>query len=104
MRDINMNLVKLMHDFHFKCVVCASPIPHLITAHCWPLTSTGAVFNTPGMQSLMSQMMGNPQLIQNMMSAPYMQSMMQTLSANPELAQQVRTSRHLSINNILAHC
>ena len=47
------------------------------------------MFNTPGMQSLMSQLTQNPQLMQNMMQAPYMQTMMQTLSANPEMAQQV---------------
>ena len=48
-----------------------------------------AMFNTPGMQSLMSQMTQNPQLMQNMLQAPYMQEMMQALSANPEMAQQV---------------
>jgi ubiquilin len=47
------------------------------------------MFNSPGMQSLMQQMMQNPQMISNMMQAPYMQSMLQSLSANPELAQQV---------------
>jgi len=47
------------------------------------------MFNSPGMQSLMQQMMQNPQMMSNMLQAPYMQSMMQSLSANPELAQQV---------------
>ncbi len=41
------------------------------------------------MQSLMSQMAANPQLMQNMLQAPYMQAAMQTMSANPELAEQV---------------
>lgn len=47
------------------------------------------MFNTPGMQSLLTQMTQNPQLIQNMLQAPYIQTMMQTMSANPEMAQQV---------------
>ena len=47
------------------------------------------MFNSPGMQSLMQQMMQNPQMMNNMLQAPYMQTMMQSLSANPELAQQV---------------
>ncbi|KAK7116329.1 ubiquilin-1-like [Littorina saxatilis] len=53
------------------------------------LGAQGSMFNSPGMQSLMQQMMQNPQMISNMMQAPYMQSMLQSLSANPELAQQI---------------
>ena len=60
--------------------------PTLIQHVC---TIAGSMFNSPGMQSLMQQMMQNPQMISNMMQAPYMQSMLQALSANPELAQQV---------------
>ena len=55
------------------------------------------MFNSPGMQSLMQQMMQNPQMISNMMQAPYMQSMLQSLSANPELAQQVGPVRQVSL-------
>ena len=47
------------------------------------------VFQSRGMQSLMQQMMENPQLMQNTFNAPYMQSMMQTIGQNPELAQQL---------------
>ena len=47
------------------------------------------MFNSPGMQSLMQQMMDNPQLMQNMMNAPYTQSMFQNISSNPELAEQI---------------
>jgi ubiquilin len=47
------------------------------------------IMSSPGMQSLMQQMMDNPQLMQNTMNAPYMQSMLQTISSNPELAQQL---------------
>jgi ubiquilin len=51
------------------------------------------------MDSLMQQMMENPQNIQNMMNAPYTQAMLQALSASPELAQQVLTSNPLVANN-----
>ncbi|KAH9520151.1 Ubiquilin-1 [Bulinus truncatus] len=65
-----------------------------------PEQSTGAgMFNSPGMQSLMRQMMQNPQMISNMLQAPYMQSMLQSLSANPELAQQIIGSNPLFANN-----
>ena len=43
------------------------------------------------MQSLMQQMMQNPQLMENMLQAPYMQAMLQSMSANPEMANQVCT-------------
>ena len=57
------------------------------------------MFNTPGMQSLMSQLTQNPQLMQNMMQAPYMQSMLQSLTANPEMAQQVIGSNPMFAGN-----
>ena len=47
------------------------------------------IFNSPGMQSLLSQMTQNPQMMSNMMQAPYMSSMMETMAANPQLAEQV---------------
>ncbi|KAK2164810.1 hypothetical protein LSH36_58g01003 [Paralvinella palmiformis] len=63
-------------------------------------TSSGTgVFNTPGMQSLLSQMSSNPQLMQNMIQAPYMQAMLQSLSADPELAQQMMASNPMFAGN-----
>lgn len=53
-----------------------------------PTSNTGG-FQSPGMQSLMQQMIENPQLMQNTLNAPYMQSMLQTIGSNPELAQQL---------------
>jgi ubiquilin len=50
---------------------------------------TGGVFSQPSTQSLMQQMLQNPQLMQNMMQAPYVQQMMQMVGSNPDLAQQV---------------
>ena len=44
-------------------------------------SATGsALFTSPGMQSLLSQMTENPQLMQNMMNAPYTQNMMQSMA------------------------
>ena len=41
------------------------------------------------MQSLMQQIVDNPQLMQSMMNAPYVQSMFQQMGSNPELAEQM---------------
>jgi len=57
------------------------------------------MFNSPGMQSLMQQMMDNPQLMQNMMNAPYTQSMFQNISSNPELAEQIIVNNPLFSGN-----
>ncbi|XP_052822049.1 ubiquilin-2 isoform X3 [Octopus bimaculoides] len=53
------------------------------------VSNSSGMFNTPGMQSLLTQMTQNPQLIQNMLQAPYIQTMMQTMSSNPDMAQQI---------------
>ncbi|RUS92132.1 hypothetical protein EGW08_000156 [Elysia chlorotica] len=90
-----------------------SATPTTATGTTSPIPSTGqtpgaggagqnsftGMFNSPGMQSLMQQMMQNPQMMSNMMQAPYMQSMMQSLSANPELAQQIIGNNPLFANN-----
>ena len=47
------------------------------------------MMNSPGMQSLMQQMLDNPQLMQNMMNAPYTQGMFQQMASNPDLAEQI---------------
>lgn len=47
------------------------------------------MINSPGMQSLMQQMLDNPQLMQNMMNAPYTQSIFQQMASNPDLAEQI---------------
>ncbi|XP_076465040.1 ubiquilin-1-like isoform X2 [Babylonia areolata] len=63
------------------------------------LGQSASVFNTPGMQSMVQQMMQNPQMVQNMMQSPYMQSMLQSLSANPDLARQVMNNSPLFAGN-----
>ena len=47
------------------------------------------MMNSPGMQSLMQQMLDNPQLMQNMMNAPYTQGIFQQMASNPDLAEQI---------------
>ena len=61
--------------------------------------STGSMFNSPGMQSLMQQITQDPSMVQSMMSAPYMQSMMQSLASNPEMMQQMLQSNPLLAGN-----
>lgn len=60
---------------------------------------SSGVFDSPGFQSLLSQVSSNPQMIQSMMSAPYMQSMMQTMSSNPQLMQSMLDSNPLLAGN-----
>merc|ERR1719220_3060250 len=58
-----------------------------------------ALFNSPGMQSLMQQITDNPQLMQNMLNAPYTQSMMQSLSQNPDMAASIIGNNPLFAGN-----
>jgi len=47
------------------------------------------MLNSPAMQSMMQQLMSNPQVTQSVMQSPYMQSAMQSIASNPEMARQV---------------
>merc|ERR1711963_287974 len=51
------------------------------------------------MQSLMSQISDNPQLMQNMLNAPYTQNMFQALASNPEMASSLISSNPLFAGN-----
>lgn len=63
-------------------------------------SATGsALFNSPGMQSLMQQMTENPQVMQNMLNAPYTQSVLQQLSQNPDMAANIIGSNPLFAGN-----
>jgi len=64
-----------------------------------PLNPTSGVFNTPGMQSLLTQMTQNPQLMSNMLQAPYMQSTLRTLNENPNLASEVMNNNPMFAGN-----
>lgn len=57
------------------------------------------MLQSPGMQSLMNQMIENPQLMTSMINAPYTQAMFQNLSSNPELAQQIIGSNPMFAGN-----
>ncbi|KDR22728.1 ubiquilin-1 isoform X2 [Zootermopsis nevadensis] len=62
-------------------------------------TRPSGLLNSPGMQSLMQQMMENPQLMQNMLSAPYTQSMLQAFASDPHMAAQIVNSNPLFADN-----
>jgi len=63
-------------------------------------SSTGSgLFTSPGMQSLLSQMTQNPQLMQNMMNAPYTQHMFQSMAQNPDMAANLISSNPLFAGN-----
>ena len=51
------------------------------------------------MQSLLSQMTENPQLMQNMLNAPYTQNMFQSLAQNPDMAANIISSNPLFQGN-----
>ena len=51
------------------------------------------------MQSLLTQMTENPQMMQNMINAPYTQNMFQSLSQNPDLASNIISSNPLFQGN-----
>ncbi|XP_073990793.1 ubiquilin [Rhodnius prolixus] len=57
------------------------------------------LFTSAGMQSLMQQMMDNPQLMQSMLQAPYMQSILQTMSTDPSFASNMLSQNPLLANN-----
>ncbi|XP_046439274.1 ubiquilin-1-like isoform X1 [Daphnia pulex] len=57
------------------------------------------MINSPGMQSLMQQIVDNPQLMQSMMNAPYVQSMFQQMGSNPQLAEQMILNNPLFASN-----
>merc|ERR1719322_1639271 len=65
-----------------------------------PNTLTGStLYNSAGMQSLMQQMVENPNLMQSMMNAPYTQGLLQNMVQNPDLAANLVGSSPLFANN-----
>lgn len=55
-----------------------------------------------GIQSVMQQMMQNPQMMSNIMQAPYMQSTFQSLASNPDLINQVSDAASSSCLTVAA--
>ncbi|XP_043478472.1 ubiquilin-1 [Leptopilina heterotoma] len=50
------------------------------------------LFDSPGIQSLTSQIMENPTLMRNLLNAPYTRSMLEALAADPAMANRVISS------------
>jgi ubiquilin len=57
------------------------------------------MFNNPGMQSLMNQMMGNTAFMSSMMNSPYMQQMMDSFGSSPEMMQQILDNNPMMASN-----
>lgn len=55
------------------------------------------LLDSPGMQSLLAQMIENPQLMRNMLNAPYTRSVLEAMAADPAMA-----SRLISANPFLS--
>lgn len=49
----------------------------------------GGLLDSPGMQSLVAQMIENPQLMRNMLNAPYTRSILEAMAADPAMASRV---------------
>lgn len=50
------------------------------------------LFDSPGIQSLTTQIMENPTLMRNLLNAPYTRSMLEALSADPAMANRLISS------------
>jgi ubiquilin len=68
------------------------------TATSMPSLGAG-MLNSPAMQSMLQQLLANPQMTTNVMQSPYMQTMLQTMSSNPEVARQMLSSNPLISGN-----
>merc|ERR1712018_564442 len=77
----------------------SAPSASTTTANSATPSSGSGLFTSPGMQSLLSQMTENPQLMQNMMNAPYTQNMFQSMAQNPDLAANIISSNPLFAGN-----
>lgn len=62
-------------------------------------STTNGMFGSPGMQSLVTRMMSNPELMNSMMNAPYTQQFMSNLAQNPEMAASMIRNNPLYANN-----
>ncbi|XP_076646845.1 ubiquilin isoform X2 [Halictus rubicundus] len=54
-----------------------------------PPTGGRGLLDSPGMQSLITQMIENPQLMRTMLNAPYTRSMLEAMAADPAMASRV---------------
>ncbi|KAJ8925590.1 hypothetical protein NQ315_009430 [Exocentrus adspersus] len=73
-----------------------------LAAQFQPSTGTApaaGVLNSPQMTSLLQQMLENPSMVQNMMSAPYTQSVLEAVTADPHMANALLAQNPLITNN-----
>ncbi|XP_050436751.1 ubiquilin-1 isoform X2 [Adelges cooleyi] len=61
--------------------------------------SAGSLFGNDAMNSMMQQMIQNPQVMQNIMNTPYFQSTLQAMSSNPSIANDMLSNNPLLANN-----
>lgn len=59
----------------------------------------GNMFNSDAMNSMMQQMIENPQVMQNIMNTPYFQSTLQAMTSNPSMANNLLSNNPLLANN-----
>ncbi|XP_014218444.1 ubiquilin-1 [Copidosoma floridanum] len=57
------------------------------------------LMDTPGMQSLVSQMMENPTLMRNMLNAPYTRTVLETMASDPAMANRIISANPFLRNN-----
>jgi len=59
----------------------------------------GTMFNGDTMNSMMQQMIENPQVMQGIMNTPYFQSTLQAMTSNPNMANNLLSNNPLLANN-----
>lgn len=65
-----------------------------------PTGGTGrTLFNNDTMNSMMQQMIENPQVMQSIMNTPYFQSTLQAMTSNPNMANNLLSNNPLLANN-----
>lgn len=57
------------------------------------------MFQSPGVQNLLSQVQSNPQMFENMMQSPHMQQMMTQMTQNPDLMSNILRNHPMFANN-----
>lgn len=60
---------------------------------------SGTLFNGDTMNSMMQQMIENPQVMQSIMNTPYFQSTLQAMTSNPSMANNLLSNNPLLANN-----
>uniref|UniRef100_A0A2S2QV43 Ubiquilin-1 n=1 Tax=Sipha flava TaxID=143950 RepID=A0A2S2QV43_9HEMI len=62
-------------------------------------TGSDTLFNGDTMNSMMQQMIENPQVMQSIMNTPYFQSTLQAMTSNPNMANNLLSNNPLLANN-----